>query len=416
VRPHLEKLRSLMEASPSQLETGAARRILQPMLAVVMLLALAASFLVSGGQAAAPASGRQGAMASLQEVTITLQDGVSPPGYVGTSDSYMELYYPNKPGQADVLRLKAGLYHSLLRFDLSPLPAGAEVLTAMLWLYSYSADNSEPMVVEAYQVLYPWVDTEVTWNSPRTGESWTGPGCTGSGTDRAAAPCSVQTLTGWDRWYDFDVTSVVGLWASGAAENYGLVLAPSSGLNSHRFRSANANWEQYRFRRPKLMITYRLGGDTPTPTATASATHTTTSVVTATPTPTVSATASATHTMTPVVTATATASRTPVTPSATRTPDRRRTPVPDSLYPYPEQRVGFVAFDTDDVDMARLHAGFVKFQDRGPKTGERSLGFDFCTVLRVGREFYEAPDPDTYWAWLEGLVSANPGHLWFIGN
>ena len=61
----------------------------------LVLLALAASFLVSGGQAAAPASGRQGAMASLQEVTITLQDGVSPPGYAGTSDSYMELYYPN---------------------------------------------------------------------------------------------------------------------------------------------------------------------------------------------------------------------------------------------------------------------------------------------------------------------------------
>jgi hypothetical protein len=92
-----------------------------------------------------------------------------------------------------------------------------------------------------------------------------------------------------------------------------------------------------------------------------------------------------------------------------------RTPVPDSLYPYPEQRVGFAAF-LSEVDFSALHAGFVKLQDRGPSALERSLGPDFCTVIREDTEHWELPDPATYWAKIERLVAENPGYLWFIGN
>ena len=92
-----------------------------------------------------------------------------------------------------------------------------------------------------------------------------------------------------------------------------------------------------------------------------------------------------------------------------------RTAVPNSLYPYPERRVGFVAFDTL-IDVGALHAGFVKLEDRGPTAFERSLGLDSCTVILEDTQRWELPDPVTYWARIGQLVSDNPGHLWFIGN
>ncbi len=99
--------------------------------------------------------------------------------------------------------------------------------------------------------------------------------------------------------------------------------------------------------------------------------------------------------------------------------DPRRTPVPDSLYPYPEQRVGFVAFGMRGLDVEQLHAGFVKLEDRGPWNWERALGFDFCTVLRLGPGWCVPSDPDSWAACqakIEQLVAANPGHLWLLGN
>ena len=52
--------------------------------------------------------------------------------------------------------------------------------------------------------------------------------------------------------------------------------------------------------------------------------------------------------------------------SVDRTPSVR-TPVPDSLYAYPEQRVGVVAFGTQNYDVLSLNPGFLKFEDRGPR-------------------------------------------------
>ncbi len=101
--------------------------------------------------------------------------------------------------------------------------------------------------------------------------------------------------------------------------------------------------------------------------------------------------------------------------AAAALPTAIRTSIPGSLYPYPEQRVGFAAFRSQ-VDFSPLHGGFVKLQDRGPSAFQRSLGVDFCTVIREDTEHWELPDPATYWANIGRLVDQNPGHLWFVGN
>ncbi len=391
-------------ASGARQDQSSVRRRAPASLLFGVLCILAILLLSADGRASTAGSSLNPGIVALQQHTITLQDGVSPDGYVGTSDAFIESIFPNKRlgvEDPDVLRLKSGRYHALIRFDLSPLPPGAEVLSAMLSLYSYSSDSSVSMVVEIYRLLRPWADSEVTWNEARAGDSWEGPGCSAAGIDHDTAPCSVQTLSSAERWYDFDVTSVVTLWASGAAQNDGFVLVPSASANSHRFRSADAGWERYRFFRPKLVITYLIPPETPTQTIT----PTSEATRTATPTQTTTPTSEATHTATP--------SR---TPSPTPTSVSVRTPMPNGLYGYPEQRVGFVAFGLSRADAGLLHAGFIKLEDRVPRSADLALGADFCTVLRVGREFYETPDPATYWAWLADMVSSTPGHLWFIGN
>jgi len=101
--------------------------------------------------------------------------------------------------------------------------------------------------------------------------------------------------------------------------------------------------------------------------------------------------------------------------SASASTGSLRTAVPNSLYPYPEQRVGFVAF-ASGINVGALHAGFVKLEDRGPTALEKSFGLGSCTVILEDTQRWELPDPATYWARIDQLVRDNLGHLWFIGN
>jgi hypothetical protein len=237
------------------------------------------------------------AASTAQETTIILQQGLD--GYAGTSDVYLDQLYPGRPQgvqDADNLRVRSGLHNTLVRFDLSSLPLGTQVLSATLSLRSHYAKSlTTPLVVEGYQVLRPWVDVEATWNGPQEGEQWQEPGCTGAGLDRAYSPFDSQTLIGKDRWYAFDVTGLVGDWVSGAAPNHGVVLVALPPTNEHAFWSADY-WRSSG-ERPKLELHLVLPPPTPTPTWTP------------TPTQTPTRTRPPTRTLTPTVTATAT--RTP---------------------------------------------------------------------------------------------------------
>jgi hypothetical protein len=358
--------------------------------AVSALLVVLCLFLTSGGGAAATAFAPRTDSTALQPVTITLQQGKS--GYLGTSDTYLYAYEPDRNyGLEGSLKLRSGTHHPLVRFDLSSLPAGAEVLTATLELYAYDADRGSAVDVEIYQVLRPWVETEATWSGPRAGESWVGAGCADPGTDRSEAPSTAQTLDAAGRWYRFDVSSAVWGWAAGG-DNYGFIVvpAPGSAVDTYYFRSADHPTGD---QQPRLVIVYVPDSVTPTPTTLLpSATHTEIPDTTTTPS----------HTPTQVETAVSV-----------------RTPVPNSVYAYPEQRVGVVAFGAQVLDVARLHAGLVKLEDRGPRAAERELGVDFITVLRVGPGWCVPTDPADWQscqADIAQLVAANPGHVWFIGN
>jgi hypothetical protein len=385
--------RSLEQGHLRYFLRGVTRRDSFPLASFAVMVLVAVGLAVSGNRVAALFGATRAAVV-MQPQTTLLE---------ATQDTYLNAWEPTQNrGNVRVLKLKGGVYSILLGFDLTPLPPGADVLTATLSIYAYDTEKGFEIGAEVYQVLRPWQEAGANWLSPQAGETWNGPGCTGAGTDRASAPCATATIQGAGKWYAFDVTSEVRSWATGAAQNHGLLVAasPPPPFDTYDFRS-----REELDNRPKLVIAYSSGSATPTATTTL-------------PGPTLSAT----PTSTPIQTVQATPTRTTApsrTPTAIATYIPIRTPVPNSLYPYPEQRVGFVAFGMGLFDPQRLHAGLVKLEDRGPANWERALGFDFCTVLRVGPGYCVPSDPSSWEecrAEIAQLVAANPGHLWFVSN
>ncbi len=262
--------------------------------------------------------------ADAEIVTFTFQQGLE--GYSGTVDTYLNAVVPNWPqhtDDADRLWLSPEVKHSLIRFDLSSLPPGSQVLLATLSLYSYDAPIGTVLDADVYQVLRPWTDTQATWNRAQIGQDWEVPGCGGAGLDRAALPLSTSTLTETLRWYDWDVTLAAQRWVSGQDLNYGLLLT-SVGRHYHIFRSSH--WERESGNRPLLTVRARLPVTTPSPTGTDTPEFTATPSATGSPSAEATATEPATLTDTPTEQPSETPTSTATVVMETATPTEELTP------------------------------------------------------------------------------------------
>lgn len=222
--------------------------------------------------------------------TVVYQQGVSPSAaYSGSSDTYIYLYQPDANyGGLTTLKTNSGAsLVSLLKFDLSGLPAGVVIKAAQLELY-LTASQTEPLDLSIYALRKPWIATEATWNRATAGETWSLPGASGEGSDfdpERIATIPIQAMGA----YQFNVRSLVQSWLSGVVNNEGFLLSGPrlGGSGSLHYNLASAEFADPA-RRPKLLLSYSL--PTPTPTATNTPTRT--------PTPTASAVPAATPTLT----------------------------------------------------------------------------------------------------------------------
>jgi len=218
---------------------------------------------------------------------LVLQNGLN--GYTGCVDTYIDRWkywenFEDKNLNVQYTSTSNDTLSTLIQFDLSPIPPGATITSAILELNATYALDDVNLTINAYRLKRPWVADQATWAEASTGDSWGDGGANNTTTDRAAGAIATFTTAGGDPWIPFDVTAVVDQWFRGLLPNHGLVLR---GVNT----GGPAGRSLYSFvhsaagamaARPKLTITYETGTpNTPTRTQTPpGSTHTPTSTST----------------------------------------------------------------------------------------------------------------------------------------
>lgn len=148
----------------------------------------------------------------------------------------------------DVGEFKAAaeLYRSLVKFDLSSIPTNAVVSSANLQLYDGAEDHSDnTRTMRCYRIRRAWVETEVTWNIWKTGNSWTTPGCGDTTNDREATDIGSISMPATEVLGYVTITltnSAVQEWISGDFANNGVLLQMDTEADDgHRFWSREKN-------------------------------------------------------------------------------------------------------------------------------------------------------------------------------
>lgn len=155
-------------------------------------------------------------------------------------------------------RAAGATHRSLLDFDLSEIPAPAEIGDADVRLNLDSTQTTSPGISAQYAMYRAgkvW-DTTATWASSGANGAWTG----GDPVNAGGSGYGTQVIDGTTSGdYLFDVTEVVKGWRAGGFDNTGLVLkqvGESTGNRLAFFSSSNQNAGG---KRPKLEVTYTEG-------------------------------------------------------------------------------------------------------------------------------------------------------------
>ncbi len=154
-------------------------------------------------------------------VKATFQQGAG--GYGGNNATYFDYSYGYN--NSSLLQVGAdNAIKSLLRFDVSAIPAGKIVDEATLRLYYRRRSNSNPLTLGAHGVLADWIDSQANRVQRKSGVNWSVAGM-GSGSDYTAAAAGTTDIAGGGgAWIELDVTGMVQAWVADPASNHGLVL------------------------------------------------------------------------------------------------------------------------------------------------------------------------------------------------
>jgi len=144
-------------------------------------------------------------------------------------------------GYDDYLDPDGKIVRSLVRFDLSSIPAGATINSATLRLYLVGSWDypGKTRTITTYRTSSSWSEPSVTWNNkPSYAEAYGSAGVT----------------HGSDVWYSFDVTNLVRGWVNGTWPNYGIM------LRGPEWSGSDSSWKSFATREssydPQLVITY----------------------------------------------------------------------------------------------------------------------------------------------------------------
>lgn len=120
----------------------------------------------------------------------------------------------------------AAIRRALVRFDLSGVPAGAQIVTARAGLHEESTTSEG--TIQAHRVTKDWDEERETWASFGDGGFDPTPA---SGVSNPTAVLAGSSEVG------FDLTSLVQDWLDGKVDNHGILLRDPSGAET-RFMSS----------------------------------------------------------------------------------------------------------------------------------------------------------------------------------
>ena len=157
------------------------------------------------------------------------------------------------------------IQRNVIAFDISDLPAGVTISSAKLSLYFYVANATSGLQVDVFkQTRDDWVETEVTWNSYKTGSAWT----TEGGDYVTSSPAGADTVfpVSYD-WMDWEIKDI----AIDAVANVGSIVNLLVKYNDETGADGYGGFYTRKYAntalRPKLVINYSVATTTsPLPT------------------------------------------------------------------------------------------------------------------------------------------------------
>ncbi len=184
--------------------------------------------------------------AQQQEYSIIIQ-----PDAAAGKDAYISSSSPNKNyGSADPLKVQTNSLRALIEWDLSSIPANADISSALMRLYVPSVQKTSGNTVNAHRITRIWYEDNVTWNKYDGANSWTTAGGDYSSTVWASTPVGASR-----KYYFWDITQLVRSWHNSTYQNYGIILVSQSNNNRKDISSSDSTTAS---RRPALLVNYTI--------------------------------------------------------------------------------------------------------------------------------------------------------------
>lgn len=149
-----------------------------------------------------------------------------------SADTYLLQTSPTTPqGANNALAVKSGSGErvSMIKFDLSAIPANATVTAATLTITKRGTGGTG-LVNNIHRLVRDWVESEATYNEAETGTNWGTAGAANTTSDYNTTLLDTLTVPAAQNAPETaDLTSVVQDWVDGTSNNYGIRISSDGG-------------------------------------------------------------------------------------------------------------------------------------------------------------------------------------------